>query len=164
MGSEWLRLQQLLVVFVASGLAIPEKAPFSKAVRHVCRDDVQKFCPNMNDPVNILACLQSHEQELSTGWMHGHVVLRSLTTLPLACGSGLRHCPMYNCLDDIKQFCPDSKGTKGTLLCLWEHRSELSDKCWNQSIGSTRLGFLPESHVCKVDEHKFCSDVGSSVW
>lgn len=129
----------LVAMAVMPCLGFADQIP-DRVVRRACKADVESFCPNMKDPVKIMECLQDHEKQLSAD-----------------CASGLHDCPMYNCIDDIKKFCPDANGTKETLVCLWKHRAELSDKCWNQSIGQTKIGHLPETHACRADEQEYCS-------
>eukprot|EP00474_Spongospora_subterranea_P008780 CRZ09238.1 hypothetical protein [Spongospora subterranea] len=109
---------------------------------NVCTTDIGKFCPKIKRPIEVMACLEHHDKELSK-----------------ECAHAIRKCPIYKCADDILKFCPDAQSSAEIVACLLKHRSELSQKCASEDgvndHPAKRAHFRAE-HPCFSDEQALC--------
>ena len=107
---------------VASALAVSVltvAAPSYAAGRGACRKDAAKFCSDV--PLGggrIMACLESHQAELSPECQENLVTMREKEALVKACRP------------DSQKFCSDVQIGGGRILaCLKSHETELSPEC-----------------------------------
>ena len=112
------------VIFMA--LLVPSlllSAPAAAQNEGACRADVAKFCNGVQrGGGRIVACLKSHQSELSAGCQEQFAGPRERV-----------HEPAKACKPDAERFCKGIVPGKGRVAaCLKSHEADLSPECKNE--------------------------------
>ena len=130
------------LVFFAANVLKAEEAP------KPCKADAEKFCKDIKPGGGrLLACLRSHETELSaecrTKGLEAKEKIKALAE---------------TCKSDTEKFCKDVKGGPGKkAACLKDHEKELSEAC--KTAYARFQEEKQKSKPCAADLEKFCKDV-----
>jgi malate/lactate dehydrogenase len=128
--------QWLVVLGLSLGMLLPislkadpgtggaEGGPGGGARNGACRDDIEKFCKDVQKGGGRIAqCLKQHESELSEGCQQQIAARKEARKEK---GEQIKEA----CKDDAQKFCKDVKPGGGRIIrCLKEHESELSAGC-----------------------------------
>ena len=116
-GDYWLAMS-LGLLLVLGAIHSARAAPAD--ILQPCREDVQKYCPQVIPGQGRMAhCLKDHQADLSPACRtHLKTMFDHMLEAREACSA------------DAHRLCPDVKGGHGRIIaCLKNHERELSDSC-----------------------------------
>jgi len=146
----------VFAIAVIGGPGSPQGA-YAAGAEGPCKADTEKFCKDVEPGEGrILACLKSHENELSQACKEARTAGKEKVTQEVeAFGEA--------CRSDVTQYCNDVQAGEGRILaCLKSHEMELSQAC--KDYRSAKKGQIKQkleefSEACKDDVQKNCSQV-----
>ena len=138
-------MRRNLIIAVLSLFALP----LSARAQDACRSDAERLCKDVPPGEGrIIACLKSHESELSPACKE-----------KLAAGKAKLEKIKEACQPDADKFCKGIQPGDGRIAaCLKSHEGELAPAC--RQIAEKVEAAIREVHeACKADVGKFCQGI-----
>ncbi|HEX2966129.1 MAG TPA: hypothetical protein VHO84_10095 [Syntrophorhabdaceae bacterium] len=127
----------LISALLVSMLAFSLNA--SAAVQNPCSSDIEKYCKNIRGQLNLITCLERHEDQLSDGCKDYEAKMEK----PRAESREAARQQMVlrqACSNEIVKLCNDPKLSSTSLAsCLKKHPDQLSPSC-RKAADSTKGG------------------------
>jgi hypothetical protein len=107
---------RVLVKFLVVGAMMALVSSAQAAEKGACKGDVDKLCKDVQPGEGrVLACLKSHQSELSPKCANNMKAMKQVAT---------------SCEADVEKFCFDTPIGKGGIAgCLKKHSADLSADC-----------------------------------
>ena len=138
-------MRRNMIIAVLSLFALP----LSARAQDACKVDTERLCKDVSPGGGrIIACLKSHESELSPACKE-----------KMAAGKAKLEKIKEACQSDADKFCKGIQPGDGRFAaCLKSHESELAPAC-HQIVETVETAIREVHEACKDDAGKFCEGI-----